>query len=266
MTVSRLLSRISPASGPRPGARISPAAGPRPGARVAPAAARRQRGLAATLATLLLAAMLPVSSAGPAAAAPADPALAPYRELARSPDARRLLAVARTALELHWSTAPADTARVPDWPGAPTTLYLSLVRGGVTRSCVGSPVPPRGSLAECVRALAEAALVADPRHPPVRRDELAALRVVLSFAGAGAPVADPMSVDPGREGLLVGGARGHVAFLPGEARTVAWALREARRVGVLDPAQPTEFTRFPVVTITEPEPKSPRGEAADEDE
>jgi len=223
---------------------------------------------------LLLALAVPVAVAGmlllawtaPAAAAGPDPALAPYRELARSPAAARLLAVARAALESHWSGAPPDTAPAPDWPGAPTALYLSLVRGEQTRACVGSPTPPRGTLAESVRALAEAALASDLRRPPVRRDELAALRVVLAFAGTGAPVADPMSVDPGREGLLVGGARGHVAFLPGEARTVAWALREARRAGVVEPGQPPEYTHFAVVTITEPRSPTPRGEAPDEDE
>ena len=216
--------------------------------------------------TALTAGLLLSAWAAPVAAARPDPALAPYRDLARSPASRRLLAVARAALESHWSAVPPDTAGAPDWPGAPTALYLSLVRGGVTRACVGHPAPPRGSLAECVRALAEAALASDPRHPPLRRDELTALRVVLAFAGAGEPVADPMSVDPGREGLLVGGARGHVAFLPGEARTVAWALREARRVGVLDAGQTPEFTRFPVVTITETQSPTPRGEAPDEDE
>jgi hypothetical protein len=214
----------------------------------------------------LAAGLLLVAGVAPAVEARPDPALAPYRELARSPRAGRLLAIARAALERRWSATPPDTARAPDWPGQPTALYLSLVRGGVTRACVGRPAPPSGSLAECVRALAEAALSADPRHPPLRRDELSGLRVVLAFAGAGEPVADPMSVDPGREGLLVGGARGHVAFLPGEARTVAWALREARRVGVLEAAEPAEFTRFAVVTITEPESPTPRGEAPDEDE
>lgn len=216
--------------------------------------------------TALATGLLLSARVAPAAAAPPDRALAPYRELARSPAAGRLLAVARAALERHWSGAPPDTTRAPDWPGAPTALYLSLVRGGVTRACVGHAAPPRGSLAGCVRALAEAALASDPRHPPLRRDELATLRIVLAFAGAGEPVADPMSVDPGREGLLVGGARGHIAFLPGEARTIAWALREARRVGVLDATESAEFSRFPVVTITEPGPRSPRGEAPDEDE
>jgi len=216
--------------------------------------------------TALAAGLLLSMWVAPAVAARPDLALAPYRELARSPAARLLLAVARAALEGRWSAAPPDPAIAPDWPGASTALYLSLVRGGVTRACVGHPAPPRGSLAECVRTLAEAVLASDPRHPPLRRNELATLRIVLAFAGAGESVADPMSVDPGREGLLVGGARGHIAFLPGEARTVAWALREARRVGVLDATEPGEFTRFPVVTITEPESPTPRGEAPDEDE
>jgi AMMECR1 domain-containing protein len=191
--------------------------------------------------------------------------LAPYRTLARSPEATRLLAVARGALERHWSGEPPDTAPAPDWPGAPTALYLSLVRGRTTRACVGSPVAPRGTLAASVRALAEAAVASDPRRPPLRRDELVGVRIVLAFAGAGEPVADPMSVDPGREGLLIGGPRGHVAFLPGEARTVAWALREARRAGVLDASASAEYFRFPVVTLAEPEVRTPRGEAADED-
>jgi AMMECR1 domain-containing protein len=230
-------------------------------AALAPAAGRRAGTRALTLAVLLS-----MVGAVPAVAARPDPALAPYRDLARSPAAGRLLAVARAALESHWSGAAPDTARLPDWPGAPAALYLSLVRGSVTRACVGSPAPPRGTLAESVRSLAEAALTSDLRRPPVRRDELVSLRVVLAFAGAGEPVADPMSVDPGREGLLVSGARGHVAFLPGEARTVAWALREARRAGLFDPAQPAEFTRFPVVTITEPGSQTPRAEAPDEDE
>lgn len=213
------------------------------------------------MAVALLAAVLLAETA----AAGRDPALEPYRALARSPEAARLLAVARGALERHWSGAAPDTAAAPDWPGTPTALYLSLVRGRATRACVGSPVPPRGTLASSVRALAEAAVASDPRRAPLRRDEPAGLRIVLAFAGAGEPVADPMSVDVGREGLLVGGPRGHVAFLPGEARTVAWALREARRAGVPGPGETAEHFRFPVVTLAEPEVRRPRGEAADED-
>jgi len=86
----------------------------------------------------------------------------------------------------------------------------------------------------------------------VRREELDHLRIVLSFAGPNTPVADPMVVAPAREGLLVSGARGSVAFLPGEARTVSWALHEARRIGILANAEPATYARFDVVTISEP--------------
>ena len=61
-------------------------------------------------------------------------------------------------------------------------------------------------------------------------------------------------VDPAREGLIVGGADVAVAFLPGEARTIAWALRESRRVGALRPRQPVRYQRFPAVVLSEPEP------------
>lgn len=220
------------------------------------------RSAASTVAVLVLAACL----APGARAARGAGALAPYRDLARGPAAARVLALARSAMEGHWSGAAPDTAGVPDWPGEPAALYVSLVRGHVTRACVGSPAPPRGTLAESVRELALAVLASDTRRPPVRRDELAGLRIVVAFAGPGEPVADPARVDVAREGLLVGGPDRHVAFLPGEARTAAWAVREARRVGALEPGTPPEYQRFDVVTVIEPEKKPPGGGSPDEED
>jgi AMMECR1 domain-containing protein len=219
--------------------------------------------------------------AGPCAAlAPARPAraatdaLAPYRSLARSAAGARLAALARRAIDEYFrggvgdslgpapdSLAARETLAAPDWPGPPTGLYLSLVDGAATRACVGSAQPVGGSLPETVRALATQVLSADPRRPPVRADELRRLRVVIAFAGPGEPIADPMSVNPARDGLLVRGARGSVAFLPGEARTVSWALREARRLGVIEGSwRDAGYERFAVVTVTEPAgpPAGPR--------
>ncbi len=219
-------------------------------------------GMAARRSVLLALALL---AAGPARAAAAG-ALAPYRDLARGPAAARILALARSAMEGHWSGAAADTAGVPDWPGEPAALYVSLARGHVTRACVGSSVPPRGTLAESVRELATAVLASDTRRPPVRRDELASLRIVVAFAGPGEPVAEAARVDVAREGLLVGGPEAHVAFLPGEARTAAWAVREARRIGVLAPGTRPEYQRFDVVIVAEHETQPLRREATDEDD
>ena len=152
-----------------------------------------------------------------------------YRRFVATPAATRLLAVARAEMERYWSDAPADSAAAPpdsiaDWPAAPVAVYLTLRDGATTRACVGSPAPVRASLEATVKALAVEALRADRRHPVVRREELERVRVVIAFTDEGVLLADPMLVDPGRDGLLVGSPRGHVAFLPGEARTVRWAL------------------------------------------
>ncbi|HVP15513.1 MAG TPA: AMMECR1 domain-containing protein [Terriglobales bacterium] len=198
----------------------------------------------------ILAAALFVA-APPAAAAISDPDLAPYRDLARSPAAARILAFARAAMESHWIATPASDDSLPDWPGAPPReLYVSLVGGSATRACIGRP--PAGPLAACVRALAIQVLSADPRHPPVRRDELDRLRLVIAFAGEDEEVADPLSVDPAREGLRLAAGGRSIAFLPGEARTVAWALRTARRAGVLPAGAAVTCSHFSVIVISEP--------------
>jgi AMMECR1 domain-containing protein len=125
--------------------------------------------------------------------------------------------------------------------------------GRSTRPWVGHATPYRGGLVETVRALAVQSLQADRRHAPVRSEELTSLRVVISFAGTPEAVTDPMQIDPGREGLLISFGTRSVAFLPGEARTVRWALLEARRIGIFQgPAESAAYARFPVVVLTEP--------------
>ena len=73
-----------------------------------------------------------------------------------------------------------------------------------------------------------------------------------------------MRVNPAREGLLVSSAHGSVAFLPGEARTVDWALRESRRIGVLQgPPENARYYRFPVIVLAETPSRSSRMEDPD---
>ena len=191
-----------------------------------------------------------------------SPELDAYRDFVQRPEARRLLAVARDAMERYWGgAASVDSTTAPVWPDAPVGVYLSLVERTGTRACVGSAAPIRAGLSETVRALAIESLQADRRRPPIRREEIASLRIVIAFAGSGERVADPMDIDPGREGLRITSGSASMAFLPGEARTVSWALREAKRVGVLHGGEDTaEFHRFPVVTLSEPIPPPPTEE------
>jgi AMMECR1 domain-containing protein len=196
-----------------------------------------------------------------------SPELDAYRDFVRHSEARRLLTVARDAMERYWSeSTPVDsTAAVPVWPDAPVGVYLSLIDRTGTRACVGSATPYRAGLSETVRALAIESLQADRRRPPIRREEVPFLRIVIAFAGSGERVADPMDVDPGQEGLRITSGSASIAFLPGEARTVSWALREAKRVGVIrGDEQAAEFHRFPVVTLSEPIPPPSAEEEPDE--
>lgn len=195
----------------------------------------------------------------------AGAALEPYRTLVRTAEGTRLLAEARAAMRAHFglgSPAPASAADLPDWPGAPAGLYVTLVNGRSTRACVGAAAPPGATLGESVRMIAVQALQLDRRRAPVRAGELDRLRIVIAFAGPPEPLAEPWSVALEREGLLVQSPRGTIAFLPGEVRTVAYALREARRV-LGDPRDAT-YARFDVVTLTETSPTPSRGAAARE--
>jgi len=204
---------------------------------------------------LLPAALLAlVVTAAVAAPLPA-PELGAYRALARNPlQAAGALQAARIGLAtaLGDGEVPKLTA-VPEWPGSPRPVYVTLVRGRTSRACVGSDVPLGGSLAATLMQLGERLADSDLRRPPVRAEELDTLRLVVAFASDAVPVSDPMTVDPAREGLKIEGQQGAIAFLPGEARTVAWALREARRVGVLTGAtSEARCSRFSVVTLSGP--------------
>jgi AMMECR1 domain-containing protein len=191
-----------------------------------------------------------------------------YRALSRAPAGARLLEIARETMRGTDVSAtggkvstrdPAPPTADLEMPPSPEALYVTLVKGTTTRACVGHEPPHNTYLPEAVRELAREVRTADRRRPPVRDDELNGLRLVIGFAGAAEPVERAGEVDPGREGLLIESEGGRVAFLPGEARTVAWALREARRIGVLlGPAAAARYYRFEVVTLSEPVPAAPK--------
>lgn len=193
------------------------------------------------------------------------PELAPYRALARNrADAEGVLSAARLGLGMALGVAePPPLLRVPEWPGSPRPVYVTLVRGRASRACVGSDTPLGGSLAATLTRLGERLADADLRRPPVRAEELDTLRLVVAFASDPVAVRDPMTVDPVREGLRIETERGAVAFLPGEARTIGWALREAKRIGVLSngasgASGAASYSRFTVVTISGPALSKPQ--------
>jgi AMMECR1 domain-containing protein len=201
----------------------------------------------------LIARLLPLLLA--VLAATGSPELEPYRAMSRDPAAcESLLAAARAGLSRGLEPgAPAPAATGPAWPGSPRPVYVTLARGRATRACVGSDAPLGGSLAATLEALGERVVASDRRHAPLDAGELDTLRLVIAFAGDEQSVADPLTVDPVHEGLKIETDLGAIAFLPGEARTAAWALREARRAGVLaGPVSEARCSRFAAVVIQGP--------------
>ncbi len=196
---------------------------------------------------LLLLALL----CAPPVARAAAPELAPYAAYVRSGAGQRLLALTRESLCMAAGRCDSAFAQAPDWPGTPRPVFVTLVRSGATRACLGRD-EPLGTLGETVRSVALELLAGDRRRDPVRAEELDSLDVCVAFAGDALMVSDPFVVNPRREGLRIETERGAVAFLPGEARTVHWALSEARRIGVLRALADARFSRFDVVVLSGP--------------
>lgn len=198
---------------------------------------------------VLAAALLVVGFAPRAHAAAAE--LEPYAAYARGAAGQQLLATVREALCVSAGRCDSLRTSAPDWPAAPRPLFVTLARGRVTRACLGSE-EPQGTLTATARRVAADAMVADRRHAPIDPLELEDLRLIVAFTGGDQALADPYAVDPMREGLRIETERGAVAFLPGEARTVAWALGEARRIGVLRSMSEARFVRFQAVVLSGP--------------
>jgi AmmeMemoRadiSam system protein A len=126
---------------------------------------------------------------------------------------RRLLAIARGALEAHLrgerASRPAADGRLAEPRGAFVTLRR---RDGELRGCIGTMEPER-PLAEAVARMAVAAGTQDGRFDPVTSDELPSLRIEISALGPLQRVR-PEDVEVGRHGLLISLGRRRGVLLP----------------------------------------------------
>jgi uncharacterized protein len=117
-------------------------------------------------------------------------------------DRRRLLEVARLAIEAHTTKRPIP---VPDMAGVLATrggAFVTLHAGSELRGCIGH-VEADQPLGEVIPRCAIAAASEDPRFPPVTANELRMLVIELSLLGILEPLAGPCDVEIGRHGLVV---------------------------------------------------------------
>jgi AmmeMemoRadiSam system protein A len=132
-----------------------------------------------------------------------------------------LLGIARGAVLAHLGLAPApalpDRGRLAEARGA----FVSLHVGGELRGCIGS-FRPQGTLAQTVARMAIAAATEDPRFPKLRPEEIPELQVSVSALEPPHRLADPRTVEVGRQGLVVKKGWHRGALLPRVAVEQRW--------------------------------------------
>jgi len=127
----------------------------------------------------------------------------------------------------------------PSWTtGIQSACFVTFFAHKRVIACSGGFRPRTADLGKEVEANVRQALHLDPRAGYIDRAAAAEAQVLITFPGEPRPVASPALIDPLREGLFVENDRSGVAIVPGEAKTSAWAYREAlRRLGESDPTR-----------------------------
>ena len=127
----------------------------------------------------------------------------------------------------------------PSWSAnIQQACFVTFFSGRSVIACSGGFRPRTADLGREIDANVRQALHMDPRAGRITRGAAMAAQVLITFPGELRPVASPEMIDPVREGLFVENDRSGVAIVPGEAKTAAWAYREAlRRLGEHDPSR-----------------------------
>jgi AMMECR1 domain-containing protein len=135
------------------------------------------------------------------------PAVSGHWRLSDPPAQRYILALARRAFDAY-----ATSRRIIDPPSpVPAFLrrrsgvFISTMRRGAPRTCMGTLYPTQPNLAAEIIENAAASAGRDHRFPPVRPAELPRLDLIVSIVGPPRPIseAEARTLDPARDGLVV---------------------------------------------------------------
>lgn len=160
-----------------------------------------------------------------------------------------LLALARASI-----AATVTRREPPTSTGSPTLpdasgVFVTIKRAGTLRGCLGTLRNERGLAAEVSRCASEAAS-ADPRFPPVEREDLPGLRVEVSVLGPLEPIdPSPEAFTIGVHGLVVDDGSHRGLLLPQVAVEWGWSAEEFLSHTALKAGLPPDAWRRPCTRV-----------------
>lgn len=158
---------------------------------------------------------------------------------------------------LHTYLSDGGTFEPDETAGARAGCFVSLhTHEGDLRGCIGTIQPRYFDLHDEIIENAIAAGTRDPRFPPIKLEELEALKLDVSVLKEPEPVADLSELDPQRYGVIIRNGRRRGVLLPGldGIDSVDQQLSITRRKAGIGEQEPIEISRFEVEKFFEQAP------------
>lgn len=157
-------------------------------------------------------------------------------------DRRRLLTIARAALEARVRRERDCTPEIDGALATPHGAFVSIHHGDHLRGCLGR-LEADWAIARVVAHLGRAVADSDPRFPSVTIDELPVLTIEISILSPEREMRSPDEIEIGRHGLIVesNGRRG--LLLPQVAGEHRWDVETFLNHTCLKASLPPEAWR-----------------------
>jgi len=163
--------------------------------------------------------------------------------------------LARSTLEHYFrqGKTPAPPDRLPPQLTQKAGAFVSLKKEGMLRGCIGTIEPVRSNLAEEISANAISAALSDPRFPPLKEEELAALDIYVDILSPLEKVESKAELDPKKYGVLVRSGPRSGLLLPDleGVESVDEQVAIASRKAGIGPGEAVELFRFTVTRYRE---------------
>jgi AmmeMemoRadiSam system protein A len=127
-------------------------------------------------------------------------------------------------------------------------VFVSIHERGDLRGCIGTFEPQQRNVAEEIITNAISAATGDPRFDPVSPDELPYLDYSVDVLTHPEPVADKISLDPKKYGVIVASGWRRGLLLPDleGVDSVDYQIDICRQKGGIGPGEPVQLYRFEV--------------------